>query len=107
MGLVCGAPLCADCEHEIAPDGTNGSGRSWKHVRKGTQKFKSWWDQTPAERLRGEYLMAKREVEASARLMPLLAEERQPEWRQTYHIPRQQRVAEMEAQHPELVGLVE
>jgi hypothetical protein len=40
-GFVCGAPLCAECEHEIAEDGTNG-GIS-KHCRKGEQKYLPWF----------------------------------------------------------------
>ena len=41
MGLVCGVPLCADCEHEISDDGTNG--RTMRHCRKDAQKFLPWY----------------------------------------------------------------
>lgn len=41
MGLVCGMPLCDDCEHEIAPDGTNG--RTLKHCKKNEQKYQPWY----------------------------------------------------------------
>ncbi len=41
MGFVCGAPLCEDCEHEIAKDGTNG--RSSKHCKKTEQKYEPWY----------------------------------------------------------------
>jgi hypothetical protein len=41
MGLVCGVPLCADCEHEISEDGTNG--RTMRHCRKDAQKFLPWY----------------------------------------------------------------
>jgi hypothetical protein len=40
MGLVCGAPLCRDCEHEIDRRGTNGG--VVKHCRKDAQKYKPW-----------------------------------------------------------------
>src|SRR5690554_1608481 len=39
--FVCGAPLCDDCEHEIAPNGTNGG--AMKHCRKDKQKYKPWY----------------------------------------------------------------
>jgi hypothetical protein len=54
--FVCGAPLCEECEHSIAPDGTNGGvgfystvpeevRKTWKsHVRKGEQQYRPWWD---------------------------------------------------------------
>jgi hypothetical protein len=47
MGLVCGCPLCDDCEHELSPNGTNG----WtlKHCRKDQQKYKPWWEQESAK----------------------------------------------------------
>jgi len=50
FGLVCGAPLCPDCEHELDEQGTNG----WvsKHCRKDAQKYKPWYIQE-AEKLRG------------------------------------------------------
>lgn len=40
--FVCGAPLCDDCEHKIAKDGTNG-GRM-KHVKKDEQEYKPWYE---------------------------------------------------------------
>ena len=39
-GLVCGAHLCDNCEHEIAEDGTNGARSA--HCKKGEQKYYSW-----------------------------------------------------------------
>lgn len=41
FGLVCGAPLCNNCEHEIAEDGTNGG--IVAHCRKDEQKYKPWY----------------------------------------------------------------
>jgi hypothetical protein len=41
MGLVCGAPLCDECEHEIAPDGTNGG--VVRHCKKLEQKYTPWY----------------------------------------------------------------
>lgn len=41
MGLVCGCPLCDDCEHELAEDGTNGY--QSKHCRKDAQKYTPWY----------------------------------------------------------------
>jgi len=42
--FVCGAPLCEDCEHETAEDGTNGG--TMKHCRKDAQKFTPWYART-------------------------------------------------------------
>src|ERR1700722_4048079 len=54
--LVCGATLCDECEHAIAPDGSNGGvgffstipkdmQANWKtHVRRTDQKFKPWFE---------------------------------------------------------------
>jgi hypothetical protein len=54
--FVCGAPLCSDCEHATAPDGTNGgvgfyttvpadTRASWKpHIRKDAQKYTPWYE---------------------------------------------------------------
>jgi hypothetical protein len=42
-GFVCNTPVCSDCEHEIAPNGTNGM--SLKHCRKDAQKYKPWFSQ--------------------------------------------------------------
>lgn len=53
--FVCGSPLCDECEHAIAPDGTNaGIGffstipdemiKTWKsHIKKTDQKYDVWW----------------------------------------------------------------
>lgn len=53
--FVCGANLCDECEHAIAPDGTNGGvgffttvpremREGWKeHVRKTDQKYEPWY----------------------------------------------------------------
>ena len=41
FSLVCGAPLCDDCEHEIAEDGTNGA--TMKHCKKSEQKYLPWY----------------------------------------------------------------
>lgn len=43
MGLVCGASLCDQCEHELDEKGTTGF--SFKHVRKTDQKYKPWYTQ--------------------------------------------------------------
>jgi|SRR5215217_2186267 len=40
--FVCGAPLCPDCEHETAEDGTNG-GNYYRHCRKDAQKYQPWY----------------------------------------------------------------
>ena len=46
-GLVCGAPLCNDCEHTICKNGTNtgelpeGMGQ---HCKKGGQVYAPWWE---------------------------------------------------------------
>lgn len=47
MELVCGAPLCNECEHTIRENGCN-SGVPLPegvkgHIRKGTQIFKPWY----------------------------------------------------------------
>jgi len=41
MGLVCGADLCDECEHETAEDGTNG--RSNRHCKKAEQRYTPWY----------------------------------------------------------------
>ena len=53
--LVCGFPLCDNCVHAIAPDGTNGGvgfyssipddmQKTWKtHVKKTEQSYKPWY----------------------------------------------------------------
>lgn len=41
MQFVCGMPLCDNCEHEIAPDGTNG--RTLRHCKKDEQKYEPWY----------------------------------------------------------------
>lgn len=38
---ICGCALCPNCEHEIAPDGTNGA--NFKHCKKSEQKFLPWY----------------------------------------------------------------
>lgn len=40
FGLVCGAPLCDDCEHKIFEDGTNGA--RYSHVKKEEQVHEHW-----------------------------------------------------------------
>ena len=51
--LVCGAPLCGDCEHTTHEDGTNGgigfnTGKlpegMGTHCRKSDQKHKPWYE---------------------------------------------------------------
>ena len=48
MMLVCGAPLCDDCEHTIQDNGCNGGGRlpvGYKaHCRKNKQVYKRWFE---------------------------------------------------------------
>lgn len=39
-GLVCGAPLCDNCEHELDSSGCNKRGSF--HVKKGEQKYYDW-----------------------------------------------------------------
>ena len=46
FGLVCGAPLCLDCEHELTEDGVNFAGN--RHVRKDNQKYTHWIEHIPA-----------------------------------------------------------
>lgn len=41
-GLVCGAPLCNDCEHLLTPEGVN---TQFGHCRKTEQKYKPWYIQ--------------------------------------------------------------
>lgn len=48
MGLVCGALLCDECDHETAPDGTNGG--CMKHCRKVDQKHQPWFMQPEQSR---------------------------------------------------------
>ena len=47
MGLVCGAPLCDDCEHTINSNGCNSGGTSPEglksHCKKSDQKYFSWY----------------------------------------------------------------
>jgi hypothetical protein len=43
MGLVCGAPLCANCEHRIAEDGTNGGILNMRHCKKAEQVYEPWY----------------------------------------------------------------
>ena len=38
--LVCGVPLCDQCEHELDEQGTNGS--HFKHCKKGDQIYIMW-----------------------------------------------------------------
>lgn len=49
MGLVCGAPLCNDCEHTICENGCNsGAARPEGlgcHCRKTEQKYLPWYMQ--------------------------------------------------------------
>jgi hypothetical protein len=40
--FVCGSDLCANCEHEISENGTNGG--TFKHCRKDAQKFTPWYE---------------------------------------------------------------
>ncbi len=59
--FVCGANLCDNCEHAIAPDGTNGGvgfyttvpeemRKTWKsHIPKGTQKYAPWYEREERE----------------------------------------------------------
>lgn len=49
FGLVCGADLCADCEHVLFPDGTNGGFQELppelkgRHVKKVEQIYTPWY----------------------------------------------------------------
>jgi len=46
MGLVCGAPLCDECEHTLCDNGCNGGGNYPPHLKghckKTEQVYKSW-----------------------------------------------------------------
>ena len=101
---LCSAPLCSNCEHELAPNGTNEGNR---HVRKGTQKYKVWIEQTEQEQLQGEYLMLQRKVDSYRGVARHLPEGT----RDDYLCPRVrgcfEKMAVMEKEHPELVGLRE
>ena len=52
-GLVCGAPLCDNCEHTLHDNGCNNRGKlpeGYKaHCKKGTQVYKPWFMQDPEE----------------------------------------------------------
>ena len=41
-GLVCGADLCPDCEHQLTAEGVNDG---FKHCRKSEQKYLPWYMQ--------------------------------------------------------------
>jgi len=41
-GLVCGAPLCNDCEHLLTKEGVNDG---FNHCRKSEQIYKPWYIQ--------------------------------------------------------------
>lgn len=41
MQFVCGCPLCDDCEHKVAPNGTNGG--TLQHCRKDAQEYQPWY----------------------------------------------------------------
>ena len=47
MGMVCGAPLCDDCEHTIQSNGCNSGGELPEglrtHCRRGEQVYKPWY----------------------------------------------------------------
>lgn len=45
VSMVCGAPLCDDCEHEVAEDGTNGG--QMKHCKITDQKHEAWYNKPP------------------------------------------------------------
>lgn len=49
MGLVCGAPLCDNCEHTIRENGCNSGAPLPEgldaHCRKDEQVYESWWKQ--------------------------------------------------------------
>lgn len=108
FGLVCGAPLCDECEHEVAPDGTNGANSI--HVKKTDQRYKYWFEQTEEERLRGKYLMVKRSLASNAHLADLLPEDSKPYARSLVvrrGLELQTELEGLESAHPELVGLKE
>ena len=55
--FVCGAPLCADCKHTVAPDGTNGGigfnaqrlpDGMRQHCKKSEQRFSPWYTRETA-----------------------------------------------------------
>lgn len=49
MGLVCGAPLCDECEHTIQDNGCNSGGKlpsGYKsHCKKNSQVYLTWIEQ--------------------------------------------------------------
>jgi hypothetical protein len=53
MGLVCGANLCNDCEHELDEKGTNGF--HTRHCKKSEQNYHSWWVQECIKRNQEEF----------------------------------------------------
>jgi len=42
--LVCGYPVCDDCEHELVENGT--TGYQFKHCKKTEQKYTPWYART-------------------------------------------------------------
>jgi hypothetical protein len=104
---VCGAPLCDRCEHALAPNGTNSGS---KHIRKGAQKYKSWWNQNDDEKLQGKYLMLKRDLSGYDRVAALVGGEKGQEYLSARAEQRRRIAAELtllEMEHPVLVGLSE
>lgn len=54
MQLVCGAPLCDNCEHTVRSNGYNSGGEPLPkglkgHCKKEDQIYKPWWDKKEEE----------------------------------------------------------
>jgi hypothetical protein len=63
--FVCGAPLCNECEHTTAPDGTNGGigfnaqklpDGMLQHCKKTEQRFRPWYEREQTANVRGNRL---------------------------------------------------
>lgn len=68
MGLVCGAPLCDNCEHTIQSNGCNSMGKLpegfGNHCKKSEQVYKDWLAQEYIKEHGEEaYLKLKKECE--------------------------------------------
>lgn len=101
---VCGNPLCENCEHALAPDGTN---RGSDHIRKGTQRYKPWYVQNEEEKLQGDYLMLKRRLDSIEWIAQAVSGEKGETYRNETRPAILKKIAEMEDSHPELFGLME
>ena len=58
--ISCGAPLCQDCEHVVAPNGT--TSRKLVHCRSIEQKYLPWTSMSPEDIAEGNARMAAQAV---------------------------------------------